>query len=112
MTSSDFLEMHHAMGVGVGGHSSQIYDFLKFRRQICAIACETTSIITLGKIVQIWTQGGGGVFGNKRGGRRIRHIAFKLFKLSSVKELQARCAYNSYTEIKSHTEVKLNMYYF
>ena len=31
MTSSDFLEMHHAMGVGVGGPSSQIYDFLKFR---------------------------------------------------------------------------------
>ena len=30
MTSSKFHEMHHAMGVGVGAHSSQIYDFLRF----------------------------------------------------------------------------------
>ena len=29
MTSTEFLEMHHAMGVGVQGHSSQIYDFLR-----------------------------------------------------------------------------------
>ena len=92
MTSSECKEMHHALGVGVGAHSSQkydflimqgnascigggggrhkslMYDFIKIRCQICATTGQTTSIITLGTIVQIWTQGGGSYLVIKVGG--------------------------------------------
>ena len=68
MTSSDLQEMHHALWGG-GRHSSLRYVFIKIRSQTCATTGKTTSIITLGTIVKIWTQGGGGgVFGNKGGG--------------------------------------------
>ena len=45
---------------GGGRHSSLLYVFIKIRSQTCATTGQTTSIITLGTIVQIWTQGGGG----------------------------------------------------
>ena len=66
------------IGARVGDLSSQIYDFLKFRWEICAVACKTTSIIRLGNKVQLWTQGGGGAFKEiKLGGGAYE--AYRLF---------------------------------
>ena len=72
MNSTNFLEMHHAMGLGVGSHSSQIYDSKFCKANMCARLVNEI-YHHVGKIVQIWTQSGAGE--NLEMGGSIRDIA-------------------------------------